>query len=342
MGFSKEYKNEIKNYIIEIIDKGENPYQKVPDKYQVSRQTLSKYIKEFLKADIIEKKSKNIFELKNYVSFSELLKNNKLEEDVIYEKLISKYEKEKKENVIRILNYAFTEMLNNAIEHSSGKEISILYAENYKRIFICIEDNGIGIFKKIKESHNLENENQAIFELQKGKLTSDIKRHSGEGIFFVSKVVNFFRIKSFDKEFHTGDKHNIYSFEKIQKDKQVKGTEVLFIIEKDTDREISEVFKEYTNDYIFDKTTITVHLAKEYLGQKFISRSEARRILLNVDKFKTIVLDFSMVENIGQGFADEIFRVYADKNPNITILPINQNENVDFMIKRALNSKNTK
>ena len=119
----------------------------------------------------------------------------------------------------------------------------------------------------------------------------------------------------------------------------MKGTEVLFIIEKDTDREISEVFKEYTNDYIFDKTTITVHLAKEYMGQKFISRSEARRVLLNVDKFKTVVLDFSMVENIGQGFADEIFRVYADKNSNITILPINQNENVDFMIKRALNSK---
>ena len=79
MGFSKEYKNEIKNYIIEIIDKGQNPYQKVPDKYQVSRQTLSKYIKEFLEVDIIEKKSKNIFELKNYVMFSELLENNKLE-----------------------------------------------------------------------------------------------------------------------------------------------------------------------------------------------------------------------------------------------------------------------
>ena len=71
-----------KNYIIEIIDKGQNPYQKVPDKYQVSRQTLSKYIKEFLEVDIIEKKSKNIFELKNYVMFSELLENNKLEEDV--------------------------------------------------------------------------------------------------------------------------------------------------------------------------------------------------------------------------------------------------------------------
>jgi len=42
-------------------------------------------------------------------------------------------------------------MLNNAIEHSNGSEIAILYAENYKRIFVYIKDNGIGIFRKIKE-----------------------------------------------------------------------------------------------------------------------------------------------------------------------------------------------
>ena len=71
-------------------------------------------------------------------------------------------------------------------------------AENYKEIVVCIQDNGIGIFKKIKKDHNLENENQAIFELRKGKLTSDSVNHSGEGIFFTSKVVDDFFINSFD------------------------------------------------------------------------------------------------------------------------------------------------
>ena len=96
------------------------------------------------------------------------------------------------------------------------------------------------------------------------------------------------------------------------------------------------MFQDYTNDdYIFDKTTITVHLAKEYMGELFISRSQARRILLNAEKFRVIFLDFSEVDTIGQAFADEIFRVYKNKNPDIQIIPINANAEVEFMIKRS-------
>jgi helix-turn-helix, type 11 domain-containing protein len=228
-------------------------------------------------------------------------------------------------------------MLNNAIEHSNGSEIAILYAENYKRIFVYIKDNGIGIFRKIKKDHNLENENQAIFELQKGKLTSDAENHSGEGIFFTSKVVDYFQIKSFDKEFFSGNIHNLYNFQKIENiDNEIKGTSVFFVLGKNTERTILQVFQEYTNDdYIFDKTTITVHLAKEYMGELFISRSQARRILLNAEKFRVIFLDFSEVDTIGQAFADEIFRVYKNKNPDIQIIPINANAEVEFMIKRS-------
>ena len=263
--------------------------------------------------------------------------NKDLEEDIIYNEFISKYEKDKKENIRHILNYTFTEMLNNAIEHSSGNEITIFYTEDYKRIFVYIEDNGIGIFRKIKEDHNLENENQAIFELQKGKLTSDAENHSGEGIFFTSKVVDFFQIKSFDKEFYTGNAQNLYNFQKIENiDNEIKGTSVLFILDKNTERTTFQVFQEYTDDnYVFDKTTITVYLAKEYMGESFMSRSQARRILLNAEKFRIIFLDFSEVDIIGQAFADEIFRVYKNKNPDIQIIPINANAEVDFMIKRS-------
>ena len=74
---------------------------------------------------------------------------------------------------------------------------TIYYAENYFNIFVIIKDNGIGIFKKIVRDHNLKNENEAIFELKKGKLTSDAENHSGEGIFFTSKVVDYFLISSF-------------------------------------------------------------------------------------------------------------------------------------------------
>ena len=337
MGFSKEYREEIKKFIIDTIDMRENPYKKVLEKYLVSRQTVSKYIKELLEENIIEKREKNEYQLKFYVNELKKYSNKDLEEDIIYNEFISEYEKDKKENIRHILNYTFTEMLNNAIEHSSGNEITIFYTEDYKRIFVYIEDNGIGIFRKIKEDHNLENENQAIFELQKGKLTSDAENHSGEGIFFTSKVVDFFQIKSFDKEFYTGNAHNLYNFQKIENiDNEIKGTSVLFILDKNTERTTFQVFQEYTDDnYVFDKTTITVHLAKEYMGESFMSRSQARRILLNAEKFRIIFLDFSEVDIIGQAFADEIFRVYINKNPDIQIIPINANAEVDFMIKRS-------
>ena len=104
-----------------------------------------------------------------------------------------------------------------------------------------------------------------------------------------------------------------------------------------TERTTKEIFDEYTSDdFVFNKTKIIVHLAKDYLGHDFVSRSLAKRILMNVEKFKIIVLDFENIDNIGQGFADEVFRVFKNKNPDITIVPVNMNEEIEFMINRAM------
>ena len=104
-----------------------------------------------------------------------------------------------------------------------------------------------------------------------------------------------------------------------------------------TERTTKEIFDEYTSDdFVFNKTKITVHLAKDYLGHDFVSRSLAKRILMNVEKFKIIVLDFENIDNIGQGFDDEVFRVFKNKNPDITIVPVNMNEEIGFMINRAM------
>lgn len=104
-----------------------------------------------------------------------------------------------------------------------------------------------------------------------------------------------------------------------------------------TERTTKEIFDEYTSDdFVFNKTKITVHLAKDYLGHDFVSRSLAKRILMNVEKFKIIVLDFENIDNIGQGFADEVFRVFKNKNPDITIVSVNMNEEIEFMINRAM------
>ena len=336
MSLKREEKDKIKEFLLKTISIGENPYKAMENNFKISRQTVSKYLNELVEKNYITKNSKGNYTINFYISESKIYKNKNLEEDIVYDELIKKYEIDKKNNVKHILVYAFTEMLNNAIEHSEGTEISIHYTENYFNIFVIIKDNGIGIFRKIVRDHNLKNENEAIFELKKGKLTSDAENHSGEGIFFTSKVVDYFLISSFNKTFSSGSNEYFYNIEK-NKEKCIKGTEVVLVLNKNTERTTKKIFDEYTSDdFVFNKTKIIVHLAKDYLGHDFVSRSLAKRILMNVEKFKIIVLDFENIDNIGQGFADEVFRVFKNKNPDITIVPVNMNEEIEFMINRAM------
>jgi hypothetical protein len=70
-------------------------------------------------------------------------------------------------------------------------------------------------------------------------------------------------------------------------------------------------------------------------GESLMSRSEAKFLLKPAHGFQTVTLDFSGVEYIGQGFADEIFRVFAKAHPGIELVPINTNPDVQKMISRA-------
>jgi len=72
--------------------------------------------------------------------------------------------------------------------------------------FSC--NHGVGIFQKIKDHFSLSNLDEAICELFKGKLTTDERNHSGEGIFFTSKMMDGFFIYSSEKIFTTSKYNN--------------------------------------------------------------------------------------------------------------------------------------
>jgi hypothetical protein len=55
-----------------------------------------------------------------------------------------------------------------------------------------------------------------------------------------------------------------------------------------------------------------------------------------------VVLDFSGIIEIGQAFADEIFRVYKNANTQVQLRWVGATEDVASMIDRALNAKNDK
>jgi hypothetical protein len=100
------------------------------------------------------------------------------------------------------------------------------------------------------------------------------------------------------------------------------------------------VFRRYTNltdesDYGFDKTEIRVKLFTT--GGIHISRSQARRVLVGLEKFKIILFDYENVPLVGQAFADEIYRVFQELHPNIRLENENMSEGVRFMVERAKN-----
>jgi anti-sigma regulatory factor (Ser/Thr protein kinase) len=233
------------------------------------------------------------------------------------------------ENALDIWRYCFTEMFNNAVDHSSGTRITVQSKRTAVNVEIAIIDNGVGIFKKIQRAMKFRSEKYSALELAKGKFTTDPAHHTGEGIFFTSKMLDSFDISS----------GGLY-FTSVSPLRNAKGTAVWMKLKNTSDRSRKEVFDTYAspeNDYAFSKTVVPVKMAEQNRDD-LISRSQAKRVLLRIDRFRTVVLDFQNVNQVGQAFADEIFRVFARCHPGIDVQFTNANEEVLKMIRRAQNA----
>ena len=338
---------DIKKLILEKISKkGQIRISDITKKTGFSRAYINRFFKE-LKEDgkiilvgkanrahyVLPDKNKILKAKKEILTGHYILKNKNLLEDEVLGKM-----KENTgifldlpKNIILIIDYAFTEMLNNAIEHSKSQTIDVLADKDENFIRFSIVDKGIGVFNSIIKKRNLKNELEAIQELTKGKLTTAPKEHSGEGIFFTSRVVDKLIIQSSNKKLIFD---NILNDVFINDIKRLKGTKIIFFISVGSKRRLENVFKEYAGEtFKFDKTKVIVKLYKT--DTNYISRSQARRILTGLEKFKTVILNFHNIDTIGQAFADEVFRVWQNHHPDIKIQYQNSNENIVFMIKRA-------
>lgn len=261
-----------------------------------------------------------------------------LAEDVVWRQDIKDTISPLPDNVLNIWQHGFTEMFNNAIDHSGGTTIAVKVTKTAISTEIIISDDGVGIFKKIQSEFDLFDERHAIFELSKGKLTTDPRNHSGEGIFFTSRMYDKFSILSGGLYFsHERGKPEDWL---IERSKAHSGTAVFMELNNHTARTTRKVFDEFTesDNYTFDKTIVPVNLAG-YGADELVSRSQAKRLLARVELFKHVIFDFSNVESIGQAFADQIFRVFARQHPEIELVPLNTNTGVANMVKRALAAK---
>jgi anti-sigma regulatory factor (Ser/Thr protein kinase) len=233
-------------------------------------------------------------------------------------------------NARSILDYACTEILNNAIDHSRSPSIEVDFVAADDPIWFEVVDRGVGIFEHIRATFGLESREHAIEQLTKGKLTTDPDHHTGEGIFFVSKIVDYFEIDSGGLRWMVDNRR---SDQAIATTAERVGTRVRCEISPRKEKTLESLFNEFTEDFKFTKTHQVVKLLER--GVRFVSRSEAKRLCAGLERFSTVTLDFRGVEGVGQGFADEVFRVWTNSNPNTLLIATSMNPAVEFMVRRA-------
>lgn len=241
------------------------------------------------------------------------------------------------DNVLNICHYGFTEMLNNANDHSDGTKVRVVMRQTESKVVISIADNGVGIFEKISKSLNLPDRRLALLELSKGKFTTDPANHSGEGIFFASRAFDQFLIHANGLQYtHDTDLDHDFLME-IEDSFLHEGTLVQMAISLNSTRNIKEVYEAFCAEpdaFHFSKTVVPVRLAR--IGnENLISRSQAKRLIQRFEQFRKVVLDFSDVPEIGQAFADELFRVFVNAHPEVELIPIKANNDVQQMIIRG-------
>jgi anti-sigma regulatory factor (Ser/Thr protein kinase) len=324
---------EIRDFILENITDNKSIAALTAGKFEISLPAVYKHIDRLVSEGRIVKEDGRFFlqsEQYKYVYNND----GTLYEDAVWEKDIKRHFAGIPQNVMRIWVYGFLEIFNNAIEHSKGKKIRVLINQNSIFTDISIIDDGIGIFRNIRDKFNLIDEKDALIELAKGKRTTDTARHSGQGIFFTSKAFDDFLITSNELIFGTDESKN----NRLKTGKTKFSTWVYMHLSNNSGRILKNVFDEFSTVIPgdFDKTIVPVRMAN---SSDLVSRSQARRILSGLELFKVVTLDFDEVEYIGQAFADEIFRVFVNMNPGTAITAINANDEVQSMIRRAVNTR---
>lgn len=83
------------------------------------------------------------------------------------------------------------------------------------------------------------------------------------------------------------------------------------------------------------EATLRLRLVDCAAGGAPMSRAAAQRWLRDVAGVRTLLLDCSGVAAIGQAFADEVFRVFANAHPETTLTVVDAAPDVLRMIRRA-------
>ncbi len=230
-------------------------------------------------------------------------------------------------NVVGIAAICFTEMLNNALDHSEATRVCMGLHVHAGRLQMAVMDDGVGVFDKIAAALDLFDPRLAILELAKGKYTTAHEGHSGMGVFVSSRMLDGFLLHSRGLSYAPRTPQGAdLSFSWIDVHAFAQGTVALMDIALDSPRSTQSVYERYfapdgIGSDAFHTTEVPVKLAQ--LSSQLISRSQGKWVVERATQFRTVILDFEGVEMVGQAFVDEVFRVFATAHPQVRLRTAN-------------------
>ena len=335
-----ELQNPVREFIYNSVsDHSEHILKVTADKFGISKQAVSKHMHVLIDANLIlqsRAKSRVTYSRPDLFKKKILLDTLGMDESKVWQQHFSLLDAGLRANVSEICYHGFCEMLNNVIDHSGSDIASVETNVVGDRLTFLIVDSGIGAFRKIQQTLALPDIRDSVLELTKGKRTSDPSNHSGQGIFFTSKMFDTFTLISNGIGYFRDNLKQDWWIQN-ESDRARSGTGVRLELSVNSTRTAKSVYEEFqsANSLKFNKTNIAVDLSL-YDGEKLVSRSQAKKILYQLEEFEHVVLDFKKVQIVGQAFVDEVFRVYRIRNPKLKITWINANDEVTFMINRGL------
>ncbi|MBI5478839.1 MAG: DUF4325 domain-containing protein [Deltaproteobacteria bacterium] len=230
-----------------------------------------------------------------------------------------------------VARFVFTEVVNNAIDHSRGTRVVVSAERLADGARFTVEDDGIGAFTELQRQRGLASPLEALQDLVKGKVTTAPAKHTGEGLFFSSKAVGRFELRANGLVWLVD---NVRGEPAVGQAPSRPGTFVAFDVPVAPKQTLKELFDSFSTEYVVTRTQVHVKLFEH--GVEFVSRSEAKRLMAGLERYRDVVLDFAGVQSIGQGFADEVFRVWQRGHPETRVTAINANPAVEFFVGRAV------
>jgi anti-sigma regulatory factor (Ser/Thr protein kinase) len=236
-------------------------------------------------------------------------------------------------HVARLAQHVFMELVNNAIDHSGGTSVTVSMRQTPLHLQLLVSDDGVGLFERVSHAHAIHDPALAMFELAKGRLTSQPARHAGRGLYFAARAADVFDLHANREAYQR--RHLEGRGWMRTRAAADHGTTVFVGIALDTERTLDDVLRSASTDgtgYAIERVSVPLRLLVTN-GNALDSRAQARRVAARLAELEAAELDFDGVAEIGHSFADELFRVLPSMQPKLALVPVNAAAPVARMIQ---------